>query len=397
MKHLLLLAGFLTITLCIHSQTLAKNVYFAVDSVHLSDENVVMLEKAFQSMTEGDRVTFRVLIRDDVKNRTSINELNRKRSIELQDFFLAEGIPVANIKMIKTPGREAKGFISDDMKNLIVYDVEVYKALGSVQFTSSDNIGLLDDSAEMFSVSADSEKEIQGAKGVSIVFPAAAFEFKTGLQAHGDIQIELKEFLKSGEIAGAGLVTMNGLTPLKAQGIIWLKASSSGKELRLKKGKMIQVKFPALASLPEPQLYFGKEINGVINLVQGETRAKTDAQNTAIYSSKLHWIAAAGPDKETGTASLNLKTNVAYPISIRLLMKENNQVIAAIASAGAKEATVDHIYPNQKAVLIAYGLKDGKIYFYSKELTTSVDGKEKIQLKESSLPEIKSFLSQIGK
>jgi hypothetical protein len=391
MKHLTLLCGIFMISLHLSAQGPAKNVYFTVDSFHLNDENVLLLEKSFSSMQEGDKLTFRVLVRDDVKNKTSINELDWKRSIELSDFFVAEGIPAANIKMIKTLGREAKGFISDEMKNLNIYDVEVYKAQGSVMFSTSGDIGLNAQPAESFSVSPDSDKEIIGSKGVSVTFPAGVFEYKTGLPVHEEIRIELKEYLNTGEMAGAGLITMNGQTPVQASGIIWLKASVAGKELRLRKGKQIQLKFPPTA-LSETQIYLGQEIGGVLNLIPAEPKA-----NAALSASRLHWIAAAAPDKEAGSATLSIKTGVSYDVAVRLILKDKNEVIAAVSTPGSKEAEFGHIFPGRKATLVAYGQKDGKVYLYSKELTTSVDGKEKLQLKECSVSELSAFLNGLGK
>ena len=396
MKHLALFCGFFIFCLCASAHGLAKNVYFTVDSFHLNDENVSLLEKAFLSMQEGDRMTFRVLVRDDVKNKTSINELDRKRSIELFDYFVAEGVPAANIKMIKTLGREAKGFISDEMKNLLIYDVEIYKAMGAVQFSKAADIILAGDPAQAFSFAPSADKEIKGSQGVTITFPAGCFEFKTGLPVHDEIRIELKEYLHTGEMAAAGLITMNGQNPLATAGIICLKASSGGKELRLKKGKMIQLKFPPNPAIPDAQAYIGQEINGLLNLSAAETKAKNEQASNVLTSSRLHWIAAAVPEKE-GSASLTVKTGVNYEVAVRLIFKDKNEVIAAVNTEGSKESTIAHLFPGRKATLVVYGQKEGKVYLYSKELTTSVDGKEKVQLKESTLSDVKSLLGGLDK
>ncbi len=378
----------------------ARNVYFPVDSFHLSNENVVLISDAISGMGPGDKIVFRVLIHDDAKNRPAINELDRKRSLELFDFFVAEGFPAGNIKVVKTPGREAKGFISDDMKNLLIYDLEVYKALPAVDFTVTDSPVLSDSANETYSFSAGVASTFKGNKGIEISIPAFSFEFKTGAPASGSVLLEVKEYLHPGEMAAAGLMTMNEEFPAHCGAIVWMRATSGGTELRLKKGKQLTLKLPSGLAPADPKLYIGQEGNGLVRWFPYDPAmaGQVDAGGTCSLSTPLlHWIACEGIDKKPDNGVLTVKTNVSYNVAIRLILKDEKTVMGAYMLPGTKDLGFSHIPVGKKAVLVAYGVKDGKMFFFSKEVVTQNDWKEKIQMKESTTEAIKTFLTGLDK
>ncbi|MFI5151615.1 MAG: hypothetical protein ACHQRM_17960 [Bacteroidia bacterium] len=399
MKYLFLISALYLCSQFSYSQG-ARIVYFPVDSIHLSNENIDLLQKASATMEQGDKILFRVLIHDDAKNRPAINELDRKRSLELQDYFVSEGFPLSNVKVIKTPGREAKGFISDEMKSLLIYDVEVYKALSPVAFSKSDILVPETGSAESFTVDVNKDYLVKGVKGVQILIPAGCFEFKTGTGVTGPVVFELKEFIRPGEIASAGLMTMNDEFLFHAGAMVWVKATSDGKELRLRKGKTLSMKLPSALTPVEPKLYTGQASNGFIRWTPAEPAVSgtTDAAGICTLPlAALHWIACAGMDKIPDEGSLQVKISVNYNVAIRLILSDQKAVIGAYALPDTKEMNFMHIPVGKKAELVVYGEKDGKVYFFSKSVLTQKDGKEKIQMKESNAAEVKAYLSGLDK
>jgi hypothetical protein len=393
MKPYIFILTFLVSSLNISAQA-AKNIYFPVDSARLSEENVDLLQKYFDGMGPGYKSLFRVLIHDDAKNRAAINELDRKRSLALVEFFLREGVPESNVKIIKTPGREAKGFISDEMKNLMIFDVEVYLALPSIEFSACNDIDLLNEPAQSFTLSLESESKIKGAGGTMISFPAGAFEFKTGLPATKLIKIELREFLKPSEISSAGLMTMSDEIPLSLAGIIWIKASCGNKEVRLRKDKQAQISFPGDAEVQDARLFTGIRSDGLLNLHAYDPVAPAAFMDHrfTMSVSLLHWIACAGYDKSPAKGSLAIKTSATYPLAGRLILCEEHKVYAAHTTADSKDLLFAQLPLGKKAILVVYGEKDGKIYVSSKEILTSADAKEKLTLKESGFETLKSTL-----
>jgi hypothetical protein len=399
MKYILLLLVQVSLLVSAYSQG-ARNVYFPVDSIHLSTENVDMLEKSLSGMEPGSKIVFRVLIHDDAKNKPIINELDRKRSLELFDFFIAEGFPPSNVKISKTPGREAKGFISDDMKNLLIYDVEVYKALPAVAFSNSEEILLSDNSMETFQVPCCEPYLIQGSKGVQINLAPGSFEYKTGVPVSGTILFEMKEFVNPGEMAAQGLMTMNEEFPFHAGLMLWIKASVNGKELRLKKGRQISIKIPASMVPADPKLFCGQDNKGLVRWFPSEPvlAGTIDAGGICtLPSSSLHWLTCASMDKTPDSGGLTIKSPVSYNLSIRLILKDQKMVLGAYQASDSKDFNFTHVPVGKKAVLLVYGAKDGKYFFFSKEVLTQQDGKEKIQLKETSMEEIRTNLLGIGK
>ena len=396
MKYFILAGAFLILSFTLRGQNSARIIYFPVDSFHLSNENVELIEKALASMGAGDKVTFRVLIHDDPKNKAAINELDRKRSLELHDFFIAEGYPAANIKMIKTPGREAKGFISDEMKNLLVYDVEVYKALPAVSFTMSDDEPVLrSTSVELFKFNSSQANSLTTSKGIQVNIPSDCFEYKTGAGFTGNLALELKSYLNPGEIAAAGLMTMNDEFPLHCGAILWLRVSGNDKELRIKKGKEITLKIPAPKNFPEALLYQGQSGNDLLCMVPATPPVvvKSDEKGMiTITIPCLHWIGLASAPKNPDNGNLVVKSSSSYHIAVRLIIEGSNMVMGAYDLPGSKDIGFTHVPTGKKAVLVAYGKNGDKLFFYSKEIFPSNDGKEKIQLKESTEESIKAFL-----
>lgn len=382
-------------------QDKTKAVYFPLDSFRLSQELVETIETAYWDVSSGNKITFRVLIHEDIKNKGILNELNRKRAQELYDFFVAEGIPKNSLKLSKIIGREAKGFISDDMKNLLVYDVEVYKNLPAVTFSVSDELGRVTDPPQQFTVPSGEEKQITGARGTLITFPAQAFEFKTGLAVKGEVNIELKEYVTPGAMAAAGLISMSNEIPLQAAGFVWLKALSGDKEVRLRKGKSIKILTPGPGTqLNDPELFYGQEIDGLVNLTEQDPKAGaklTEPRYYELVSPHLHWLACAGIGKADAKGTLSVKTGVSYNVAVRLILKEQKEVLAAYYMPKVKDPMFTRMDTGVKGILVGYGKKDGKVYFCSKEITTSTDGKEKLQLKESSEAVVKAFLNGLDK
>jgi hypothetical protein len=384
----------------VSAQEKTKVIYFPLDSFRLNQELVETIESAYQSINGGEKLVLRVLIHEEVKNKGLLNELDRKRGQELYDFFLAEGISKTSLKMTKVIGREAKGFISDEMKNLLIYDVEIYKTLPAVTFSVSDELGWAEDPAQSFSFNASEEQKITGTLGTQILIPAQAFEYKTGLTATDRITLELKEYLQPGAIASAGLIAMSNELPLQTGGFVWLKAVCDGKEVRLKKNKSITLRFPASGSLTDPELLCGQDIDGLITLNEQDpkiTAKMTDPKYNELVSPHLHWLACAGKGKDDAKGTLSVKTGVSYNVAVRLILKDEREVMAAYYQPKLKDPVFMHLATGIKGTLVAYGKKDGKVYFYSKEITTATDAKEKLQMKESNPAAIKAFLLGLDK
>jgi hypothetical protein len=376
-----------------------RNIYFDIDSFRLSSPNIDLIEKSFAETTPGTKISYRILIHDDIKNKAAVNELDHKRSLELYDYFIAEGVSPNSLKEIRTPGREAKGFISDEMKNLFIYDLEVFKTNPAVDFTLAPEMHLPDGPVETFVLDATKGKTIQTKEGLTIYIPAHGLVFKNGLAPAGPVSLRIREYLHPGAMAAAGLSTQLNESPLKTNYVLWIEANAVGQTLRLKKGSTITISCPKPeGDLANAELYLGQDEASAFSLRQPVPPLLSHTENSALIlvSTYLKWIACATPAK-TAAADLTLKVPANFNLAIRIVIEKERMVSAAYNLPGGKEIGFTHLPAGQKATLFAYGMKDGKVYFYSKVLQTSAGAKEKIQLKESSIREINAFLASLDK
>ena len=154
------------------------------------------------------------------------------------------------------------------------------------------------------------------------------------------------------------------------------------------------------AGLTDPELLCGQDIDGLITLNEQDpkiTAKMTDPKYNELVSPHLHWLACAGKGKDDAKGTLSVKTGVSYNVAVRLILKDEREVMAAYYQPKLKDPVFMHLATGIKGTLVAYGKKDGKVYFYSKEITTATDAKEKLQMKESNPAAIKAFLLGLDK
>ena len=400
MKALLSLCVLFCTAIQVRAVTATKNLYFTRDSFRLNEENILLLDNSFSKLSPGETVTFRVLIHEDAKNKVAINELNRKRAAEIYGYFLAEGLPPGSLKQVKTPGREAKGFISDEMKSLMIFDLEVTRPPSTVELTYSDKPEFSEGDTEDFKMNDASGKELVTRSGIHLFFPVDCFEFKSGLAAKGEIVLKLKQIEKPGELASSGLLTMADLQPVKTICIMWIRAECQGKELRLMKGKPVKIALPASSGNPSNNICYGVSFASKPQTLSESSPAcalKKEGNDLVFYSSHLHWIACGATAFGNEMNKIQVKSNLSgLDIAVRIMLIDDHVVLAACT---AKDGGIEfaHVPAGRRALIYAYGVKDGKSYFYSHLITTSNGEKEKLLLTETKESEMIQALHQADK
>lgn len=98
--------------------------------------------------------------------------------------------------------------------------------------------------SQFFSGYTMEDIEVRGDEGTIIRIPENSLVYKSGIEAMGKVEIELKEFYKNSDIVRAALHTHSGDEMLETGGMIYLDVTVDGKEVMIKDGEEVEVIMP---------------------------------------------------------------------------------------------------------------------------------------------------------
>ena len=140
------------------------------------------------------------------------------------------------------------------------------------------------DAPQRFTAPSDKATKVRGTKGTLIHLEPGRLETVDGSPLGDSIEIELLEITdKSGLVLNNAQTVSNGQI-LVTGGAYYLNMTSGGKQLRIKRGKGIEVEFPKLTE-NEMELFLGErdslgQINWIRTNAKFKTKAKSDAKKT---------------------------------------------------------------------------------------------------------------------
>ena len=137
---------------------------------------------------------------------------------------------------------------SDRKKNIPITSIESVMTNLAPEFNS-------------FEINSKEENYFEGKKGTAIYIPANTFVFEDGSSPQGNINIELKECYSLTDMISENLTTTSGNEILETGGMIYIKASSNKKELRIQKDKAIVVGYPKEGLDKNMDLFYSIDIN----------------------------------------------------------------------------------------------------------------------------------------
>lgn len=141
-------------------------------------------------------------------------------------------------------------------------DVEPEKRLSEdeVRDLIFDNVFTADNlRTQEFSIKADRDTLIETENGTILRIYGNCFEDEAGGLASGDVDIEIKEAFDPFDMVNANLTTMSDEGPLMSGGMIYINATSNGKQLQLAENKEIGLMVPDKAMDPDMNVYEGEE------------------------------------------------------------------------------------------------------------------------------------------
>jgi hypothetical protein len=131
--------------------------------------------------------------------------------------------------------------------------------------TLDQEIQKLGDPTQIFTITSDKTETIEAKNGTRLIIRPNAFVFKDGQNAKGLIQIELKEVFDKSDMIINGLGTLSDSRLLESFGMIYLSATSEGKELKLKENSSIAVSIPNKRKGDAGELFYGVQTDSVVN------------------------------------------------------------------------------------------------------------------------------------
>jgi hypothetical protein len=152
-----------------------------------------------------------------------------------------------NTKGVKSNAGNSIALISDTA--VLQADEDFSPAQYSNQFIGN--------SMQMFTAAANKISLITAKKGLKVTLDPAILEKEDGSVIDNKITVSIVEFTTSEELFKANAATISNGQLLSSGGSYFIDMKSDGQQLRIKKGKSLQVQFPVISE-KEMQLFYGE-------------------------------------------------------------------------------------------------------------------------------------------
>ena len=312
----------------------------------------------------------------------------------------------------------------------------------------NDALKKYEEPSQVTKVSANKPSVVTGKKGTKISINPNDLVTESGKPLGQTIEVELKELTNQGQLLRTNAQTVSDGRLLVSGGAYFIGLTSNGEQLKLKDGKTLNVQFPKLSD-KEMALFYGQRNDfGQMNWQQAtetfkttqqpantqpatdtlKTKRKSDIEaimdyvdsgynptpeekernvqqrknyivSQKVYDeigiSKLGWINCDRflevEDKTELYASFNPQDSIENA-NVYLVFKDINSVIQAYYYSD-KSPQFENMPVGYKARLIAYTVKDEKVFAYSTDLTIAKGQKLTLNLKEINDKEFKKLIS----
>lgn len=398
-------------------------LYFDSDESALSDSTKSQLNKMLQG---GDILEVLIVGHADAKGSDLYNaDLSMRRADAVADFLRFSGISDALItseyygESISVANNDIE---QERAKNRRV-EIHVFRK-GSRQEGFFENF---EEDYQRFTRAAKDSFEIVGFQGTIIHFPKGCLENERGEVITGEIEVELKEFYKRSDMIKANLMTMSNDRILETGGMIYLTASFSGEELRLREGFDIRIDFANNGDMDRMQTFAGAEKDGQINWIPQISRSQrivevdnyeavrfervyigdgyfrtdtfTDRSMRSkierqLLSSKLGWINCDRFLKLKNRTNLIVRTNLKKNTYVRLIFKSINSIMPG--SFRKNGVVFSQIPKGSRATLIAMSEQGEESFYISKEIIVGQNKIENLELTKTSMEDIALDLNKFN-
>jgi hypothetical protein len=280
--------------------------------------------------------------------------------------------------------------------------------------------------AQTFTVNTDNgQSSITGAEGTKVTFPENAFTTSDGKPVTGSVSIELKEIYDKSDMVLSDRPTTSDGRLLLSGGEIFIRATANGQALQLDSNTNILIELAQSTVDPNMGLFLEDTDTSEFNwtpiaidssrVIVNDSNWVRDSIPCFYYNpshyifsiSTLGWINCDlfyyNPNPTTihitcqgAPTANNVRSYIIFKDinAVTQLWSDNYSAI----DLGINSSTF-HSYTipiGQEVTIVAFGIKDNKEYFATKDITVSSDLNVSLDLAEASTEEITTALESLN-
>jgi hypothetical protein len=176
--------------------------------------------------------------------------------------------------------------------------------------------------SEFIELDATQDNVVEGEKGTVIVCPKGCFVDENGKPVDGKVQIELSESYALEDCVLSNLTTVSNGAPLETDGMIYLNATSDGRQVRINKDIPLYIEMPTAMRKPGMMVYKGvRDEQGDMNWVSpkpvDEFLTTVDIQSLDFLPEAFQWTLELNmPYKEYKAATKQLAESLYYQLAV---------------------------------------------------------------------------------
>lgn len=139
----------------------------------------------------------------------------------------------------------------------------------------------MEEPMQVYKISSDKPAVVSGKKGTRIEVNPGDLQTESGKPLGAEIEVELQELLNQSGLMRSNAQTVSDGRLLISGGAYYIGMRSGGEPLKLKAGKKLQVAFPRITEKPMNLFYGQKNAQGQMNWTGVEVSFKTTAKQQA--------------------------------------------------------------------------------------------------------------------
>lgn len=270
--------------------------------------------------------------------------------------------------------------------------------------------------SQTFTIDTDNgQSSITGNQGTKVTFPANAFITSNGTPVTGAVSIELKEIYNKSDMVLSDRPTMSNGRILISGGEIFIGATANGQELRLATNTNILIELAPTTTVDTTMgLFTGTETDSIFNWtpVDIDTTASRDdslwyVSDPGYYYDPSHYVFAISTLGWINCDRFNPQETTYMHVTchgeptpsatkVYLIFKNLNSVAQLHYEWGANKYYSGMAPIGEQVTIVAFGIKDNKEYFATKEITISNDLNVNLDLVASSTEDIQTVLKSLN-
>jgi hypothetical protein len=409
MKLLLILPCILAACLAPAQKIALHNIYFDRDKCDLNDKLTTQLDSVYDKLPREGTINLGIVgsIRTEASTKKA-NLISDKRAHTVNDYLVSRGLKQENITIKKEPSfqnRLTTGRDNYRLDDRMYYQVIVHKPENEyIRLVKPDTTIIPELKPQYFAVYLRSGNIITGREGTVIMFTDNCFEHLDGRRVECEVVIiELREYFRNSSMLAQQLTTGSNGQPLITGGMLSIKISCNGEQLKVKENKTFEVRMPAWLENKGMQVFAGNQDGtnwdqtgrNISNVSRNSITGMAGSDGPDYYKmsfNQLGWINCDKFMDRTDTTHFFVQFTDTLQPKVLLVFTKMNSILAANA-LGHGKAKFERIPENEPARLLVYAEKNKRMYMYTKDITVGKIDQD-VKLKEVGREEFRQKLRE---